>query len=227
MRDIKPISDRDPARAKLASAIALEAGARRDLQMAEEAARLAEARHWEAQSKLDELRKAVAAPGGALAADFIASVGAGDPCGVAVLERSSIEARSKISAVENEFSIWDQTREECDLAAREKEADVAAAKERVERCARAVVCNAETVKRLGDCLEALQAEVIEKRSALRFIWGKGVNGELPGPLKERIERLLWRDLTGMESTSASAAWSAAFDALMIDAEAKLPGDWKC
>jgi hypothetical protein len=88
-----------------------------------------------------------------------------------------------------------------------------------------IIANAETVKRLGDGLEALQAEVIEKRSALRFIWGKGINGELPWPLKERVERLLWRDdLMGLESTSASAAWSAAFDELLTNSEAELPGD---
>jgi hypothetical protein len=80
----------------------------------------------------------------------------------------------------------------------------------------------ETAKRLGADLEALQADVIEKRAALRFIWGKGVNGELPGPLAERIERLLWRDLIGLESTSASAAWSAAFDELLTNSEAELP-----
>jgi hypothetical protein len=217
----------DPARSKLAAAIALEAGSRRDLRVAEQAASLAEERLWGAQSRLDELRKVVAAPSGALAAEFISSVGAGNPCGTAVLERSAIDARAQVAAAENDVRVWEQTSEECALAVRAKEADVATAKDRVDGAARAVICNSETVKRLGDDLEAVQAEVIEKRSALRFIWGKGVNGELPGPLKERVERLLWRDLTGMESTSASAAWSAAFDALMIDAEAKLPGDWKC
>jgi hypothetical protein len=168
------------------------------------------------------LRKVVAAPSGALAADFIASVGAGNPCGTAVLERSAIDARAKMTAAENEAAVWDETRQECDLAVRTKEADVATAKERVERCARAVICNSETVKCLGDGLEALQAEVIEKRAVLRFIWGKGINGELPGPLKERVERLMWRDLLGMESTSSSAAWRAAFEELQSNSEAELP-----
>jgi hypothetical protein len=219
MRDLKPLPDHDPARSKLAAAIALEAGARRDLKVAEEAAKLAERRHWEAQSALDELSKVVAAPSGALAADFIASVSAGNPCGTAVLERSAIDARAQIKAAENDVRVWEQTQDECERAVRAKEADVAAAKDRVERAARIIIANAETVKRLGDDLEALQAEVIEKRSALRFIWGKGVNGELPGPLKERVERLLWRDLMGMESTSASAAWSAAFNELQSNSEA--------
>jgi hypothetical protein len=222
MRDMKPLPERDPARATLAAAIALEAGARRDLQVASNAMELAERRHWDAQSKIDELRKVGAAPSGALADSFIASVGAGNPCGTAILERSATQSRAKLVAAENEAAVWDETRKECDLAVRAKEVDVAAAKERVERCARAVVCNAETAKRLGDDLEALQADVVSARSVLRFVWGKGVNGELSVPLRERIERLLWRDLIGLESTSASAAWSAAFDELLTNSEAELP-----
>lgn len=222
MRDLKPLPDRDPARAKLAAAIALEAGARRDLQVAEQAAQLAASRHWEAQSKLDELRKVVAAPTGALASEFTSSVAAGAPCNVAVLERSAIDARGQIAAAENDVRVWEQTSEECSQAVRTKEADVATAKERVERCARMVIVNAETVKRLGDGLEALQAEVIERRVALRFVWGKGLNGELSQPDKERMERLLREDLTGWESHPVHGVWRGAFEELQSNPEAELP-----
>jgi hypothetical protein len=169
---------------------------------------------------LDELRK-VPEPKGSLAAAFTSSVAADAPCETAVLQRSGVDARAQIVSAENEFSIWDQTREECDLAAREKEAAVATARDRVERAACLVIANPETVNRLGDELEALQAEIIERRSELRFLARKGVN-DLPRSLKDRIDRLLWRDLLGMESTSASAAWEAAYNALMSDAEAGLP-----
>lgn len=179
---MKSLPDRDPARAKLAAAIVLEAGARRDLRVADEAASLAAQKCWEAQSRLEKLRE-VAEPSGALADTFAASVAAGNPCNVAVLERSGIDVRAKIAAAENDFSVWDQTRRECDLAAREKEAALSAARDRVERDARVVLVNAEIVTRLADDLEALQADVIEKRSELSFIWGKGLNGELPRPLK--------------------------------------------
>jgi hypothetical protein len=211
----------DKNRKNLAAAIAMHAGAKRDARVADEAARQAAQNCWEAQSRLETLREA-AEPSGALADTFAASVAAGNPCNVAVLERSGIDVRAKITAAENDFNVWDQTRRECDLAAREKEAAVAAARDRVERAARMVVANSETVKRLSDGLEALQAEVIETRSVLRFIWGKGVNGELPVPLKERVERLLWRDLMGLESTSASVAWQAAFEELQSNSEAALP-----
>ena len=225
MRDMKPLPDRDPARAKLAAAIALEAGARRDLRVAEQAAQLAASRHWEAQSKLDELSKVVAAPSGALAADFIASVSAGNPCGTAVLERSAIDARAQIKAAENDVRVWEQTQDECELAVRAKEADVAAAKERVTRAARVVVCNAETVSHLADELAALQSELISRRSVLRFIWRTNRNGELSVPLAGRIERLLLCDLTGLESTPAAAAWRTAFDELMTNSEAELPTEF--
>jgi hypothetical protein len=223
MRDLKPLPD--PARVALASAIALEAGARRDLKVAEDAAELAAERCWRAQSALDELRKVVAAPSGALAGSFIASVGAGNPCGTAVLERSAIDARAKLVAAENEVAVWDETRLECELAVRSKAADVAAAKERVTRAARVVVCNAETVSHLADELAALQSELISRRSVLRFIWRTNRNGELSVPLAGRIERLLLCDLTGLESTPASAAWSAAFDELLANSEAKLPTEF--
>jgi hypothetical protein len=216
---MKPAPDQN--RKALAAAIALHAGAKRDARVADEAASLAAQKCWEAQSRLEKLGEG-AEPSGALADTFAASVAAGNPCNVATLECSSVAAGAKIAAAENDFNVWDQTRRECDLAAREKEAAVAAARDRVERASRMVVANAETVTRLGDGLEALQEEVIEKRAVLRFIWGKGLNGELPGPLKERVERLLWRDLLGMESTSASAAWQAAFEELQSNSEAELP-----
>jgi hypothetical protein len=219
---MKPAPDQN--RKALAAAIALHAGAKRDLRVADESASLAAQKCWEAQAQFDELRK-VPEPKGSLAAAFTSSVAADAPCETAVLQRSGVDARAQIVAAENEFSIWDQTREECDLAAREKEAAVAAARDRVERAARMVVANAETVTRLGDGLEALQEEVIEKRAVLRFIWGKGVNGELPRPLVERVQRLLQRDLLGMESTSASAAWSAVFNELMTNSEAELPTEF--
>jgi hypothetical protein len=222
MRDLKPLPDRDPARAKLASAIALHAGAVRDLQIAEQAAALAAERCWRAQAHLDELYRVVAAPSGALAADFIASVAAGNPCDTAVLERSSVDARAQIAAAENDVRVWEQTSEECALAVRAKEADVATARDRVERAARAVICNSDNVARLIDELAGLQSRVVSARSVLRFISRHGVNGEMEGSLKEQAERLLWRDLTGMETTPESAAWSAAFDELQSNSEAELP-----
>ena len=217
--NMKPAPDQN--RKALAAAIALHAGAKRDARVADEAASLAAQKCWEAQSRLEKLRE-VAEPSGALADTFAASVSAGNPCDVAVLERSGIDVRAKMTAAENDFNVWDQTQRECDLAARAKEADVAAAKERVERCARAVICNAETVKRLADDLDALQSELISRRSVLRFIWRTNWNGELSVPLAGRIERLLLRDLTGLEFTSASAAWSAAFEELQSNPEAELP-----
>ena len=180
MRGMKPILEREPNRKALAAAIALHAGARRDVRVADEAASLASQRLWEAQAALEELRKMVE-PSGAFAAEFTASVGAGNPCGTAVLERSGIDARAKMTAAENDVNVWNQTHEECDLAARQKEDAVAESKERLERAARVVICSADNTAKLVDDLSVLQAEIIEKRSALRFISGHGCNGELARP----------------------------------------------
>jgi hypothetical protein len=212
----------DPNRKALAAAIALSAGAKRDLRVADEAASLAAQKCWTAQARLDELNKAPHSPDRARAGAFIASVDAGNPCGTEVLERSSVDTRAKIAAAENEFAVWDETRQECDQAARDKEAAVAVAKERVERAARVIICNSDNVASLIDELTALQAEVISARSVLRLIGRHGVNGEMERPLSEQLERLLWRDLMGMESTPASAAWAAAFEELQSNSDAKLP-----
>ncbi len=217
--NMKPAPDQN--RKALAAAIILHAGAKRDARVADEAASLAAQKCWEAQSRLEKLRE-VAEPSSALADTFAASVSAGNPCDVAVLERSGIDVRAKMTAAENDFNVWDQTQRECDLAARAKEADVATAKDRVERAARMVLADPATVTRLADDLDALQSDIVERRSALRYIWGHGINGELPRPLNERVERLLCRDLLGLEPTSAAAAWSAAFEKLMTDSEASLP-----
>ena len=74
---------RDLARAELAAAIALHAGAKRDLQVAEQAAELVARRSFEAQAKLDELRNEPPAPDGAFAAEFISSIAAGSCSGLA------------------------------------------------------------------------------------------------------------------------------------------------
>ena len=85
-----------------------------------------------------------------------------------------------------------------------------------------VVANSEMVTRLVDSLEAMQADVVARRVALRFIWGKGLNGELSGPDKDRIESLLMQDLTGWESHPVHGVWRAAFEELQSKPEAELP-----
>jgi hypothetical protein len=139
-----------------------------------------------------------------------------------VLERSAIDARAQIAAAENDVTIWEQTSDECAFAVKTKEADVATAKDRVERAGRAVICNSMYVARLIDELTALQSEVVNKRSVLRFIWRASCNGELERPLSEQAERVLRQNLDGLESTPESRTWSAAYNALMSDADAELP-----
>jgi hypothetical protein len=221
-RDLKPLPDHDPARSKLAAAIALHACSARDLQLAEQAAKLAERRFYDALSKLDAIREEPHAPSGALADSFIASVASGAPCNVATLERSSVESRAKLTAAENDVNVWKQTHEECEQAVRAKATDVVAAKEAVERCARKIVCDSAMAARLMDNLETKQAEIIENRVILRFIWGNGLNGELSGPDKDRIESLLRQDLTGWESHPVHGVWRAAFEELQSNPEAELP-----
>jgi hypothetical protein len=209
MRDMKPLPDRDPARSKLAAAIALHAAAARDLRVAEQAVSLAEERLWEAQARLEAIRKAPDAPSGALASAFIESISAGAPCGTVVLERSSVESRAKLVAAENEAAVWDETRQECEIAVRAKEAAVVTAKERVERAARIVLSNSENVARLLDGIEEMQTEVINRRVALRYILFNTLNGELLESDKQRIENLFRQDRLPAGFMSAyNTGWDA-------------------
>ena len=116
--------------------------------------------------------------------------------------------------------------EECKQAVFEKGLAAADAKDNVAKAAREVIANSETVTRLSDELANLQADIVSRRSVLRFIWGKALNGELDRSLSEKVERLLWQDLMGMEPTPASAAWAAAFDALMTDSDSELPTEFE-
>jgi hypothetical protein len=222
---MKPLPDHDPARSKLAAAIALHAGALRDWQVAQSAAELAERRHWQSQSALDEMRKAVIDPSGVLADSFISSVASGAPCGTDVLERSGVAATARISAAENDVRVWKQTHDECAQVSRSKEALALQAKSRVERCAREVIANSATAMRLMDDLEMKQAEVIGRRVALQFVWARGLNGELAKSDEERMARLLRQDLSGHGHHPARGVWQAAFDALLTDAEAALPTEF--
>jgi hypothetical protein len=226
MRDMKPILEREPNRKALASAINAHAGARRDLQVAEQAAEVASDHLWKAQAGLDRLRDAGAAQSGSMAEKFIGSVASGTPCDTAVLERSSIDAREQITAAETDIQIWQATLEECKQAVFEKGLAAADAKDNVAKAAREVIANSETVTRLSDELANLQADIVSRRSVLRFIWGKALNGELDRSLSEKVERLLWQDLMGMEPTPASVAWAAAFDALMTDSDSELPTEFE-
>jgi hypothetical protein len=222
MRDMKPLLGRDPARESLASAIAVEVAAKRDLQLAEKADEYANRSCWQAQSALDELQRMPAAPSGVLAARLAASIASGDACNVSVLERPRSDVHARIAAAEKEIMIWRETISECVAAVRDKEAELSVAKERVERCAREIVCNSAMAARLMDDLEAKQAELVERRVVLRFIWGKGLNGELSGPDRDRMARLLRQDLTGMESHPVRGVWQSVFEKLMEDPEVELP-----
>ena len=216
----------DKNRKNLATAIALHAGAVRDWQVAQSAAELAERRHWQSQSALDEMRKAAIDPSG-LADSFILSVASGNPCGTDVLERSGVAAARRISAAENDVRVWKQTHDECAQVSRSKEALALQAKSRVERCAREVIANSAAAMRLMDDLEMKQAEVIGKRVALQFIWGNAPNGELAQSDSERMARLLNQNLSGHEHHHhpARGAWQAAFDELLTDPDAQLPTEF--
>lgn len=221
--------EREPARIELASAIASEAGARRDMRAAEEAMELASDRRWDAESKLAAIREANAASHGGLGSEFIRRVQAGDACDAAVLERPSAEASAKEAEAQRAVAVWKQTRDECDLALSAKGTVVANAKECIERAARKVIANPEIVERLMAGIEDMQRALIDRRLSLRYVLFKGT---LSDPDKERVQRFLREHMLpggigcveyeNWDGYPVSVLWADAFKALMLDADAGLP-----
>ncbi len=224
VRDLKLVPAPDPRRKELASAISMHAGAARDLIVAEQAAAAAKQKWWNAEARLDELRKEAPSPGGYLSDDAIAMIASGAACDTDVLDRSAVEAGARMKAFENDSKVWKAASAQCDLAVKAKAESAVTAKERLDRAARMVVCNSENVAKLIDALETKQVEIIEMRSALRFISSRGCNGELAPALSKQIERVLLQDLSGLGPTDSYRAWDAAFNELLANSDAALPNE---
>jgi len=110
---IKPAPS-DLSRAKLAEAISKRDECERKLIAARDAAERARRSRWSAMNKLDALRQTreEACAAQELGTTFIASVLAGQPCGVATLERPA-STRDE-DALEGEIATWATTQAECD-----------------------------------------------------------------------------------------------------------------
>jgi hypothetical protein len=233
MRDMKPLPDRDPARAKLAAAIAVETGAARGLQVAEQALEHAERGCWQAQSALDELRRAPIEPSSSFANQLAALIASGKACNdVNIFERPRDDAHARIAKAEKEIMVWQEAISECEVAVRDKRADVATAKARVERAAREIIADPDVVARLLEAVEEMTAEVINRRVALRYILFNGLKGELSASDREKIEELFRTDRlpagfrsvynAGWEMHAVHRTWEAAFQKLMEDSTVGLP-----
>jgi hypothetical protein len=105
---------RSPARAQLAEAIAARDDLERQLAAARDAVEQAQHRKWAAQDKLDALRaqRAKELAARSLGGAFIASVLAGQPCGIDVLERPA--STREEDALEREIVTWQETQSECE-----------------------------------------------------------------------------------------------------------------
>jgi len=212
----------DPARATLAEAIARRNELARQLDASRDAAERAAHSRWAAMGRLDALRQAKAEAAAAQSAGtrFIASVAAGEPCGIDVLERQVSPA--DLDAAEREIEVWTRTQSECAALITEREQKLERAGFRVERMAHEVVKASGTVTRLLDGLDALHAELEQRLSVLHFL---DIRGVIPDPEQPEVGRAIgWMHRGHDHTHPAYKAWAAAIEALSRDAGAKLPGE---
>ncbi len=225
----------DPAktadRASLRAAQSALAAASDNLAAARKAAEAARENKWSAQAALQDIQDnaTAAADDSSLAGKFLSLIQSGDGGDVATLQRSIADTKALEDAARRDIAVWTRTSKACEQAAKLAESALATAQNRVANAAAALIRNSGAAERLMEGLEAMQAEVIRRRVALRFLVFKDLvaeahiartqailsNTALPGGLGS-VERIDWN------SHAEHVAWKEALEALTRDPDALLP-----
>jgi hypothetical protein len=222
----------DRSRAALAEAVADVAVARKGLQDARAAHAKAEEHVFDARHRLDALQEEAeegASPG--LPDGLITSLASGAAVDVCELGRPSVEVREKAEALERELEGWRQVRDKCEVAIRDRQAALADAMRQADRCAREVIRESGAAVTLMDGLKAMQAEVVSRRVALKFLQSHGM---IPDGMADGVKHVLRANrlpggLGDVEFEDwgrhpAFAEWQRVFRALCSDPDAPLPGE---
>jgi len=113
-----PAPPHDPSRSALMEALAARDARKCELEAAQAAIEAAYQNKWAVEARLEALRKQkTEAPN--IGELFTASIAAGDPCGVDVLERPKSSADE--DALEHEIEVWSRTRQEVEAWIPDKE----------------------------------------------------------------------------------------------------------
>jgi hypothetical protein len=160
---------RSPERAALAEDIARRDDIERKLATAKDATEQARAKRWAAEERLEALQKqkAEASAAQSLGAKFLASVEAGQPCGVDVLERPGTTREE--DALEREIELWAETQAECAASIPALESAVNFAAFRVDESAREAIKASPAVAEILDGLDQLHSELDKRLSALAYL----------------------------------------------------------
>jgi len=210
---------RNPSRVALAAAIAHRDGAERELAVAREAVRQARGKRFKAQDRLDTLRAAREEDAAAqsLGAVFIASIAAGEACGLADLEPAS--TRRDEDDLEHEIETWTQTQAACEATVKAVESSLPMANFYVGEAAREAVKASGVVPSLLDGLAALHDELDKRLSVLAYLRFKNVIPEVDmAPALAAVRRPV---LLG-DYHPICEAWTTVFKTLERDADAELP-----
>jgi hypothetical protein len=218
--NLKLISERSPARAALATAIAEHANAERELLAAREAVEKARDRQWDAQHRLAALQERPAEATANPAMAFISAMQAGRDADVAELSPVNTRADEE-AAIQDEIDALRKTRAALDTAVVEREAAISYTKVAVKDAVVEVLRGETDVARLLKEAEAEAATIVARRCELlqlRSLLPAGVE-------KSEIASFLARpwllhELNGAYvSHPAALAVSGTRDALMQDADA--------
>ncbi len=215
-----PSPPRDDNRAELADAIRREADARQVLTDAEKAIVVACERRWDLRNKLDALRKAAAeAP-----ADPVAAVLAGSDIDFGKPAR---DARMREAELEREIEGWREAEEKCEAEIPARRQALEWAEYATQAAAQCVVKNTDIASKLMDGLADLEAEIIRRRVALRYLLFKGMIGDadravVNAHLRNNILPGGEGSLSCFTGHPAETELRNVIDALKRDADAPLP-----
>jgi len=209
---------KDPHRMALAGAIADTHFAEKNLKSAEEATRTGRDRLFDAQERVQALRASPSC-GNDFVEAFMADTTLAPP----------VVAIQAIQQAEHDVRLWQNTHSACLAQIPIRKNDLDKARRAVAVAARKVMRESGAAKALMQGIEEMQAELVRRRVALRFLQASDALNEDDAILVRQYLRD--RDLPGglgdTEFTNWSMnpvhhEWSLAFDALTKDPNAPLP-----
>jgi hypothetical protein len=220
---LKLVSERSPARAALAAAIAEHANAERDHRSAREAVDKARERAWDAQDRLAVLQarpaEATANPGVA----YITAVQEGREPSVAEIEGPAKTREAEEAAIQGEIEALVKTRAALDDAVIEREGAIIAAKGKIKDAAAEVMRSEINVAALLKEAEAAEAILVSRRCELLELQSLLPASDERAAIDSFVARpwLIHEHNRTHSTHPAAQAVTASLAALMRDADAAL------
>jgi hypothetical protein len=186
--NLKAVDPSESARAALADAIEHRRSVQNDLENASRALDHARERWRHAERELEALRNGDGALASTIGDRLIASLSAGDSgVDAATLDAANFDSAARERELIHASEVFRRAIDDCKVRIGEAETTLFWAGSRVERAAARVIAESGAVERLRAGLDELEAEVVRRRIALRFILR---NGELVDDARRELDSFL-------------------------------------